>query len=191
MGAKRSDNGSSPLGICAPCQSAHHHRHHALFPNPPSVRSVLCLRSIFLRAEREREARGGKERNRLPRRHGAPSLAERVRFTAWSAEHSISDGDRRGEAGGGSKCETRGRSNADQLPKGRFIGLFCIWRENNPEAEGGSEEGRRRRSLSLPILAWYVLCGTPSQTARENSGREVDGKMTSNYPIVSYFLTLG
>ena len=96
-------------------------------------------------------------------RRAAPSLPERVRFTAWSAEHSISDGEREG-----TKCETGERSNADQLPKGRFIGLFCIWRENNPEAEGGSEEGRS--AAHFPSLS---LHGTHfvDFTARENSGR--------------------
>ena len=54
-GTKRSDNGSSPLGICSPSlkvgASPSPSRSLPCFSPCVCVRSVLCLRSIFLRAE--------------------------------------------------------------------------------------------------------------------------------------------
>ena len=124
------------------------------------------------------------------------SLSDRVRFAAGPAEHSISDGESEVRAE-----KKRGeRNNTDQLPKGRFIGLFCIWRENKPEA--------RRH---FPCLCMIHQCrvdsvvrpvgkrssslryspSEPSLPTPGNSGRVVKSEMSSNYPIVSNFRTLG
>ena len=85
-GTKRSDNGSSPLGICSPSlkvgASPSPSRSLPCFSPCVCVRSVLCLRSIFLRAEGTRgEWWEGKESAPPPPRRAAPlhrSLSEFV-----------------------------------------------------------------------------------------------------------------
>ena len=66
---------------------------------------------------------------------------------------------------------------------------FVSGEKTTPRPREGARKEEARRSLSLPIFAWYALGGLHSKTAWENSGREMDGKMTSNYPIVSHFPT--
>ena len=113
--------------------SAHHHL---------ALLSVLCLWSIFLRAEGERDVWWeGIGFVAAPRRSLPPSLTEFVlwlerafNFRRREARRGEETEERRGKQSRGE----RERNNTDQLPKGRFMGLFCIWRENNPE--GGATD---------------------------------------------------
>ena len=65
---------------------------------------------------------------------------------------------------------------------------FVSGEKTTPRPREGARKGEAPLTFPPYIFAWYAL---HSKTARENSGREMDGKMTSNYPIVSHFPTLG
>ena len=107
------------------------------------------LRSLFVVnfSQGRRGTRCVVGRNRLRRRAAPlppslpPSLTEFVlwlerafNFRRREARRGEETEERRGKQSRGE----RERNNTDQLPKGRFMGLFCIWRENSPE--GGATD---------------------------------------------------